>query len=1466
MPAPLSSMQMAPANSNSQMRVPPSPDEPTFSTSFTSKPFPRLFPAQNQGHALAIKDYIPLGCLRLHRPDFAIDTETWWKHRSWIAFAHPRDIYSFGGIYIAPEMQERFFESAVMNPYRGLHTACWIRLEFSSQSQDLGLVRVFILPDDVGRSSIDRYQKSLRKAMQHLLARVDISPDVWNQEWSPISPMTYVDRELDEQERDTTTLFKIFNELPSPDPDPESVGDPYVKDAMCCILQNHVDGVETKMHLFQTRTAAIMLQRESQPELLLDPRLRELEDQNGITYYCDTDAGYCLRDPRMYEAGRGGICAETMGLGKTLICLALIAATRHIPSKIPEGAPTLIPSRPTTGSLMQMAAAAVNRTSRPWKHEYGHLRGDGSHLPKVIEALDQNPGFYYLASPPRRRQSRNPVEQPPRKIYLTAATLVVVPANLVQQWEFEIKKHAKDLTYYASANLKTGLPSAAKLATFDIILLSKPCFEKEARDGMDGRGRRTTNKPPCQCPYIGSTRIPDCTCVTEDMIHRSPLKDLLFKRIITDEGHTFGNASKAVRTEAMTVIDFLQVGARWIVSGTPTQGLYGVETSTDGVSYPQASPTNSDFSISTTSSKESQASETIKEQEQEHLMYQQERKDLEKLGNIATTYLKIQPWVNRVDSQDCASWSQLVMQPRHGRKSHGNMKCLKATMEGMIVRHQTEDVMAEILLPPLHHKAVRLDGSIYDKMSLNLFSLMIVSNAVTSERKDADYLFHPRRKTALQSLFMNLRQASFFWSGYSADDLQSTLDISRRFLEKKQVPVSPDDERLLKQAINIGEAILEDKLFIAASTYHEIPMYVQLQGCGGKVKRAWSLNEEDAHPTLMGTSMIFEMQKFVDSKPKLPNPWQTLETIGKAFLRASKAAQEAQPAPKYPKKRKHEEKALGTNPSLRSSSSSLSGGVKIGNASTPRKPVNSQTKRIQAKAESKVEQASKDPGTEVAFSEFDPEFLDSSIISTASSKLSYLVDQITLHQANDKIIVFYEADNVAYYIAQVLESLQVQHLIYAKSLSSERRATYVVTFNRSEKFRVLLMDVSQAAFGLDLSCASRIFFLNPVFSPQIELQAMKRAHRIGQTKPVFVETLVLAGSIEEEILERRKTMSTEEHKACKTILDDKQIYEWVRNVRFIHMGERNLPSDQQVAQLQQPQTLFGRGARAISDPDADLVLEADSPSQIQERKLEEAKHGPQPKYIKTLNIEGQFIRPPGSKLQPKADSNINDINTTSRFLSRSGAAQSGPWSARLMAREIPIVSSGAGGVGYDDSSSSDDQVTEEEVEKAGPTAIERLAYMYQSRMNANPATSTEVGFWYTPNRHQAPAHPATTDSSASSSGEPSSKRIRFSPDSDEVPSSIQGDPGSSRQVSASSSNRQITNLPAAQTTLQSAPNTQGQISSSNYTSTSTSSSVDMSMAEPLTSRQQNPVSTGGLWSALKAKLMRQREEREREES
>ena len=207
----------------------------------------------------------------------------------------------------------------------------------------------------------------------------------------------------------------------------------------------------------------------------------------------------------------------------------------------------------------------------------------------------------------------------------------------------------------------------------------------------------------------------------------------------------------------------------------------------------------------------------------------------------------------------------------------------------------------------------------------------------------------------------------------------------------------------------------------------------------------------------------------------------------------------------------------------------------------------------------------------------DSPFLQSRIVGTTSAKLSYLISEILKHYQHEKILVFYDGDNAAYYIAQMLDILHIKHEIYAKSLKASLKSEYAVRFDQEAQDRVLLMDVRQAAFGLNLPAASRIYFVNPVCRENIEAQAIKRAHRIGQTKPVHVETLVLKGTIEEKMLDRSKRMTRAEHLNASHLEDDGGIKQIIQSATPLPIDEASLKlGSPQMARLATPQQVWCR--------------------------------------------------------------------------------------------------------------------------------------------------------------------------------------------------------------------------------------------------------------------------------------------------
>jgi SNF2 family DNA or RNA helicase len=86
--------------------------------------------------------------------------------------------------------------------------------------------------------------------------------------------------------------------------------------------------------------------------------------------------------------------------------------------------------------------------------------------------------------------------------------------------------------------------------------------------------------------------------------------------------------------------------------------------------------------------------------------------------------------------------------------------------------------------------------------------------------------------------------------------------------------------------------------------------------------------------------------------------------------------------------------------------------------------------------------------------------------------------------------------------------------------------------------QVFLISLKAGGFGLNLTEADYVFLLDPWWNPASESQAIDRAHRIGQEKPVMVYRLVAAGTIEE------KVMALKERKArlVDAVVDDGDLF------------------------------------------------------------------------------------------------------------------------------------------------------------------------------------------------------------------------------------------------------------------------------------------------------------------------------------
>ncbi|KAM3567233.1 hypothetical protein VYU27_010617, partial [Nannochloropsis oceanica] len=65
-----------------------------------------------------------------------------------------------------------------------------------------------------------------------------------------------------------------------------------------------------------------------------------------------------------------------------------------------------------------------------------------------------------------------------------------------------------------------------------------------------------------------------------------------------------------------------------------------------------------------------------------------------------------------------------------------------------------------------------------------------------------------------------------------------------------------------------------------------------------------------------------------------------------------------------------------------------------------------------------------------------------------------------------------------------------------------------------------LLSTRAGGLGINLATADTVILYDSDWNPQVDLQAMDRAHRIGQTKQVRVFRFITEGTVEEKIVER----------------------------------------------------------------------------------------------------------------------------------------------------------------------------------------------------------------------------------------------------------------------------------------------------------------------------------------------------------
>ena len=135
-----------------------------------------------------------------------------------------------------------------------------------------------------------------------------------------------------------------------------------------------------------------------------------------------------------------------------------------------------------------------------------------------------------------------------------------------------------------------------------------------------------------------------------------------------------------------------------------------------------------------------------------------------------------------------------------------------------------------------------------------------------------------------------------------------------------------------------------------------------------------------------------------------------------------------------------------------------------------------------------------------------------------SSKVKQLIAAIEKIDPSEKIVVFSFFLTFLKFIEKCLAKRQISSVLFSGVLVMKKREALIKDFQSSgDTSRVFLATVSSCGFGINLTAASHCFFMDPMWNPAVEEQAMNRIHRIGQLRPVTITRFLCRNTVEEDI-------------------------------------------------------------------------------------------------------------------------------------------------------------------------------------------------------------------------------------------------------------------------------------------------------------------------------------------------------------
>ncbi|KAJ5151980.1 SNF2-related protein [Penicillium capsulatum] len=212
---------------------------------------------------------------------------------------------------------------------------------------------------------------------------------------------------------------------------------------------------------------------------------------------------------------------------------------------------------------------------------------------------------------------------------------------------------------------------------------------------------------------------------------------------------------------------------------------------------------------------------------------------------------------------------------------------------------------------------------------------------------------------------------------------------------------------------------------------------------------------------------------------------------------------------------------------------------------------------------------------------------------TSSGKMM-LLDQLLRKLKGDghRVLIFCQMVGMLNILSEYMEYRGYKYQRLDGTIPSASRRLAIEHYNAPESTDfAFLLSTRAGGLGINLMTADTVVLFDSDWNPQADLQAMARAHRIGQTRPVSVYRLVSKDTIEEEVIERARNKLLLEFITIQRGVTDKEASE-MQNKMARAVNEPNSMDDISRILKRRGQKMFEQtdNQKKLEQLDIDSVL------------------------------------------------------------------------------------------------------------------------------------------------------------------------------------------------------------------------------------------------------------------------------------